>query len=389
MMPAAVAGQAQTAAPRSSELALWLQGTRGRLVSPVESRHAIHAYYTASPESPDGRYIVYYASTIREAHAGQLVLLHRASGEEQVLVSSVSTEDAHRAACQQWVSQGRYIVYHDVRGAADEWVVCRVEVATRARRLLARGRQLGWGQPNADLVPVYGPHWDPAAYQDLDLLHVPTGELRTVLTAAEVRAALPALIAEEFGDRPISIFFPVLSPDLQKVFFKIASPLGGHFRSREASKRALLIGYSLAERRFLFADRRWGHPGWHPGSQLILDIPNVLIDAQTGRRRELQGVPHFPGSHPSFGPNGKLYVTDVALDRMEGQEARAAKGEWGIALVDTTTQEWVLLDRFDGSQGATSWRRCHPHPVFSADGRRLYYTASDTEWSRLRVAERA
>ncbi len=389
MITTAVLSQAQPAAPRSPRLAPWLQGARSRLVSPVEARHAIHAYYTASPESPDGRYIVYYASTTREAHAGQLVLLHRASGEEQVLVSSISTEDAHRAACQQWVAQGRYVVYHDVRGAGDEWVVCSMEVATRSQRVLARGRQLGWGQPNADLVPVYGPHWDPTAYQDLDLLHVPTGELRTVLTAAEVRATLPALIAEEFSDRPISIFFPVLSPDLKKVFFKIASPLGGHFRSREASKRALLICYSLAERRFLFADRRWGHPGWHPGSQLILDVPNVLINAQTGERRELKTVPRFPGSHPSFSPDGKLYVTDVALDRMEGSEARAAKGEWGIALVDSTTQEWLLLDRFDGSQGATSWRRCHPHPVFSIDGRRIYYTASDTEWSRLRVVERA
>ena len=266
-------------------------------------------------------------------------------------------------------------------------MVCRADVASGETQVLARERQLGWGQPEADVVPLYGPHWDPAAHRDLDLLNVVTGEIDTVLTADEVRGACPALIAEEFGDREISIFFPALSPDLSKVFFKIASPLGGHFRSKEASKRALLVCYSLAERRFLFADKKWGHPAWHPDSKTILDVPNELIDVETGGRRSVPSVPRFPGSHPSFSPDGSLYATDVALDRMEGVEA--AKGEWGVALVATETGEWTLLDRFDESKGTASWRRCHPHPVFSPDGKRLYYTTSDTEWSRLRMAERA
>lgn len=380
-------GSATIAAVHRTALAAWQREVRIARVSRVEARHAIHAYYTATPESPDGRYVVFYASTTREAHAGELVLLDRAAGAERVLVGGLSTEDSHRAACQQWAAGGRRVVFHDVCGVQEEWVVRSVDVATGAQRVLARGRQLGWGQPDADVVPLYGPHWDPAAHRDLDLLDVVTGELRTVLTAAEVRAAYPELIAEEFGEREISIFFPALSPDTRKVFFKIAAPLGGHFRSKEASKRALLVCYSLEERRFLFGDKQWGHPAWHPDSQTILDVPNVLIDAQTGERRALRALPRFPGSHPSFSPDGSLYVTDVALDRMEG--VAAARGEWGIALVDVETQRWALIDRFDESQGAASWRRCHPHPVFGADGRRIYYTTSDTEWSRLRVAEPA
>ncbi len=111
----------------------------------------------------------------------------------------------------------------------------------------------------------------------------------------------------------------------------------------------------------------------------------MLIDADTGERRTLDGLPRFPGSHPSFSPDGSLYATDVALDRMDGFDA--PKGEWGVALVDVAARQWALIDRFDDSRGATSWRRCHPHPVFSADGRRLYYTAGETQWTRLRVAE--
>ena len=187
-------------ATRTSGLEAWKRDVRISRVSRTDQRHAIHAYYTATPEAPDGRRAVFYASTARDAHAGELVLVERESGEERTLVSGLSTEDSHRAACQQWASGGRHVVYHDVRGSEEEWVVCSVDVSTGEQRVLARERQLGWGQPDADVVPLYGPHWDRAAHRDLDLRDVTTGEIRTVLTATEVRETCGALIAEEFGE---------------------------------------------------------------------------------------------------------------------------------------------------------------------------------------------
>ena len=101
--------------PRTAGLEAWQRDVRISRVSRVEQRHAIHAYYTATPESSDGAQAVFYASTTREAHAGELILLDRGSGDERTLVSGLSTEDSHRAACQQWASGGRYVVYNDVR----------------------------------------------------------------------------------------------------------------------------------------------------------------------------------------------------------------------------------------------------------------------------------
>jgi hypothetical protein len=190
------------------------------------------------------------------------------------------------------------------------------------------------------------------------------------------------LIRDEFGDRPISIFFPALSPDLNRVFFKIASPVGGHYRSKEASHRALLICYDLKEKRFLFGDKRWGHPAWSPDSNVVMDVPHNMLDVNTGIRQHLN-VMRLPGSHPSFAPDGTLYVSDVALDRIEG--SGAAPGEWGVVLVDSTTEEMLLLHRFDESHGTDSWRRCHPHPIHSADGARIYFCASSTPWAQLTV----
>jgi hypothetical protein len=63
-------------------------------------------------------------------------------------------------------------------------------------------------------------------------------------------------------------------------------------------------------------------------------------------------------------------------------------GEWGLAVADAASGAWVMLYRFDGSHGATSWRRSHPHPAFSADGRRIYFNVNAGPWTELYVAER-
>jgi Tol biopolymer transport system component len=47
-----------------------------------------------------------------------------------------------------------------------------------------------------------------------------------------------------------------------------------------------------------------------------------------------------------------------------------------------------VLHSFEQNRGAKSWRRNDPHPVFSADGKRIYYNTSDEEFTRLMVAER-
>ena len=381
--------------PRAADpLARWRDGVTIAPVSRVAGRHTMHAYYTASPERPGGGAALFYASTTREGYTGSLYLAARggdaedgsAAGQEIELVSGLTVEDAHRAACQQWVSGGRRVVYHDYRDGA--WVVAALDVspdgATHAERVLTGDRLVGWGQPEADLVPLYGTHWLPNTHRDLELLDVASGAVRTVLTAEAVRAAYPEAVADTFGDRPVSIFFPVLSPDLSRVFFKLATATGEDFRSPKASRRAMLICYDLAGGRFLFADERWAHPAWHPDSRTIVDVPHALIDSDTGSRRTLDGLPPLPGAHPSFSPDGTLCVSDVALDRMPG--AGAAPGEWGIVVEDLAAQRSVLLHRFDESQGAASWRRCHPHPVFSPDGRRIYFSTGSSPWTQLQVA---
>src|SRR5262249_26108539 len=156
-------------------------------------------------------------------------------GKVRVLSRGVVVEDAHRAACQQWVSGGRRVVFHTMLKTG-EWVVLGVDVETGRERLLARGRQVGFGQPHGDLVPLCGLHWGPGTPRDLELLNVATGTLaKTAVTAQAVAKAYPEWLRLQFGDGPVSVYIPMLSPDLSRVFFKMASPAGGDFRSRQAS----------------------------------------------------------------------------------------------------------------------------------------------------------
>jgi hypothetical protein len=46
------------------------------------------------------------------------------------------------------------------------------------------------------------------------------------------------------------------------------------------------------------------------------------------------------------------------------------------------------MQKFAGDRGAKSWRVSHPHPVFSADGKRIYYNVNAGEHTQLHVAQR-
>ncbi len=384
-------------------LAPWRGDVKISVITPMDGRHTIHSYFNTCPESPDGRYVLFYSSTAKDGHHGEVVIRDRKSGEEKVLATNINAEDAHRVACQQWVSGGKRVVFHGERDK--EWFTGCVDLDTMKERVLARGQLAGWGQPNADTVPLYSPHWNPGTHRDLDLLNVVTGEKHTAVTVDALKQAYPDWFAKTFGEQKPSVFFPILSPDLQRVFFKMALATGEDPRSKSASVREGLICYSLAEKRFLYMNPKWGHPSWQPDSRHITEMHYTVFDSNDGSVVTNPGMPtkavrakatadgkptrvfalrDVSGDHPSVSPDGKLVVTDTIMTSLGGSRA-----EWGIVLADAKGTGQIIIHKFDNSHGARSWRVSHPHPVFSADGRRIYYNVSDGEFTRLHVAERA
>jgi Tol biopolymer transport system component len=345
-------------------------------VAGADPGHAIHAYFNASPESPDGRWVVYARSGRPDAERADVCLRSRADGELRVLDADVECEDAHRVACQHWAGDGQ-VVWHRLRGGRFE--VLTADPAGGEPRVLAENRLTGWGRPGQRWLPLYGPHWDAAAPRDLLLVDLRSGETRVGLSIDDLRAADGAWVDATFGpDAPVSFFFPILSPDGNRVMCKIACPAGGDMRSKAASQRHGILVWDLPSRRLLWRDSHWGHPAWSPDSRHIVNVQNLIVDAATGQTTQHLGVPHWPMSHPSWHPSGEFYVTDTQLNRL-GYEP----GWWALVLVRRDGSGYRIIHRFDNRGGASSWRIPHPHPVFSPDGERLYANINHGPHTRL------
>jgi hypothetical protein len=382
---AAIAGAAAfgqgVATSGDDRLVRWRSGVKISQVSPVPGRHSMHTYFNLSPESPDGQLVLFFVGTAADGQFGDIVIRNRKSGEERTLASNIATEDAHRVACQQWVSGGKNVVYHEFEGSVP--VVKVVDVASGKIRELARGWLCSWGQPQSDLVPIYPPHWKNSGGEtDLKMMNVRTGESHVIITMPATLAEYGPQIQKTFKGRPITLFFPEMSPNMERVTYKLSTPLSEDFRSDGASFREMLVTYDMKNSKFLFIRDKWGHPDWHPDSRMQLNVPTCIDDTDTGAETDVPGLPVFPGQHPSFSFVGKIFATDTHLETFGG-----AKGWWGVAVADVRGHDYVMLHTFDNSHGATSWRISHPHPAFSPDSKRIYFNVSSTQWTRLFVAE--
>lgn len=362
----------------------WSSGVTIKPVSSIEGRHTLHSYYLTNPESPDGKYVLFFASTDSQGQLGEVRILERATGKEIVLADQVHTEDAHRVACQQWLAGGRYVAFHEV--VNQHWRVVVINVATHQKTVVAEDHQVGFGRPEGALLPMYGCHWNPGPYRDLDVWDAQTGKTTTMAKISAVEEQHGDWLKKEFNAKPCSIFFPVLSPDLKRVFFKVAAGNGGdNYMSSRASHRQGTVVYDFERGACVWQRQQWGHPAWTPDSQHIFEVGNIMFNIAESSTKwtRLQDVPSLSGSHPSISPDGALMVTD-GMSKNAGGKAE----EWGIMVASMRGHQWVLLHSFTQKGGANSWRRSHPHPVFSADGKRIYYNLSDGPYTRLMVAEK-
>jgi hypothetical protein len=361
-------------------LGRWRSGVKIEPVALLTDGHVIHSYFNTCPESPDGKYVLYYTSTTPSGELGDLRIKERATGKETILAENIATEDAHRVACQQWSNNGKTVVYHEVKDG--KWRVMAIDTETRQSRILAQDRQLGFGSPTGKLAPIYGCHWNPGPHRDIEAIHVETGDICTLVEVAEVVKEYSDFVEKTFGTTAISLFFPVMSLDEEKVFFKLSRPNGGtDFKSAAASLREGKVIYDLENRKFLGLLKQWGHPSWTPDSQGIFEKGNSTLNLVSGEIT--RSAPSCISDHPSVAPGNKCFVTDgKVIRRSEGQP-----DDWGIAVGSMSQDDFVVLTTFDNSQGAQTWRHNHPHPTFSADGRRIYFNVNDGIWTRLMVAE--
>src|SRR5580704_5847100 len=76
-------------------LAPWRSGVNIHPVVPDEQRHSIHTYFNICPESPDGKWLLFFTSTAEDGQHGEVRIRNRSTGDERVLVQNLDVEDAH------------------------------------------------------------------------------------------------------------------------------------------------------------------------------------------------------------------------------------------------------------------------------------------------------
>src|SRR5262245_49160708 len=328
--------QSALGAQDDDPVAPWRTRVKISPASRVPGRHTMHTYYLLNPESPDGRSVLFFASTHPAGHVGQICILDRETGAETVLADDIHTEDAHRVALQQWTANGKAVAYHEV--VDKRWQVVVIDLATRSKKIVAENRQLGFGRGDGHVLPLYGCHWNPGEHRDLELYDVATGQIHTAVKIGDVEAMYGDWLTSEFAGQPTSIAFPTISPDHKRVFFKMSAGNGGdNYMSKAASHRQGIVFYDLERERLTCMQRKWGHPAWHPDSFHWIEMGNLLFDANGGPVTRIPGVPALRGQHLSVSPCGKLMVSDGLTETLGGPP-----GEWAVLVADLRGESYAV-----------------------------------------------
>lgn len=346
----------------------WLHHLEIEDVCASEGCHTLHAYFNCSPERPDGREVLFYRSRQGDAMRGELVARKRETGEETVLAADLSVEDPHRAALQQWAGNGRRVVYH--RPGTEGWEVVVADARTGEALRVVPGRQLGVGN-GGEWVPLCAAPGNPGGFRDVELLNVSSGEIRRAVRAERIRGEHEGWVEERCGTAGISLYFPVLSPDGARVFFKLAVPDGAG-----GSRRMGLVVAEIHGEGGCFRWDDWGHPAWHPDSRHIVQPGAIRLDAWTGDSAWMEGFDFPRQGHPAVGPDGRLLVCDTVTDA--GPPFR-----WGIFLTDVEAARSAQIYALQPEPGEGARRSPHPHPVFNATGDAIYLNACDGRFWRL------
>src|SRR5271154_4284984 len=75
---------------KDDPLAPWRSGVTIKPVAPDQPRHSIHSYFNTCPESPDGKWVLFFTSTAADGQHGEVRIRNRASGEERVLAKDLA-----------------------------------------------------------------------------------------------------------------------------------------------------------------------------------------------------------------------------------------------------------------------------------------------------------
>lgn len=335
---------------------------------------AIHTYFDLFPESPDETRIVYYRFFDRPPGPGQVVV---ASRDGNVLCAiDVPWGSAHTAVEQQWVDDD-HIAYRLFDPTGSETVVHSLADGS-SRRLpgLVRmfspvnGTGLSASTNTVDLTA-------PPTEKSVSLTDFMTGDMRRLFTDADILAIHP-LGGTFTGEEEMIFKHTKWAPDGKVFFFVFANEPHHRLTGKGAPIKSVFVANADGSGvRYL---TEFGHhPGWDPGSAFIYSWDRLPGGGQALAVHPRDGSPSDrvlacgPGVHSSLNPDGRRLVTDAPNWPERGR---------GALLMYTDGGPHEILATFK-TPDTSHETGCHPHPIWSRNGTRVYFNASEAGIAHL------
>lgn len=339
---------------------------------------AIHSYFDLCPESPDGQWVVYFRFNDKPPAVGAVMVASRDGTDHRVMAEG-ARGTAHGGAFQQWAGP-QAIGY----STSDEGGACAViaSIADASRRRLDSAVRMfcpetGLGLVSSHELAIVGDAIPERAA--VYLVDLESGARRPLFDVADCVADHPAR-AQIAGPEHYKFKHTKWAPDGQH-FFVVFNNEGAARTGIDTPriKALYLADADGAKPRFL---TEFGHhPMWSGNGEYAYYFERaegggqdlVAFYPKSGERQVLLGG--IEGCHSSLSPDSKWLVADAY--RWGGVEDAGV-----LLLYEMGAGKQEVLAEFT-VRDLTHQTGCHAHPVWSRDGRRVYFNCAEDDNPRL------
>lgn len=350
-------------------------------VRPLTTDPAIHTYFDVVPESPDGGHVTWFAFDGKPLTHGRVVVANR-DGSDPVNVTHCRG-NAHCGAHQGWLDSDHIFF------AADG----QVQVAHRSGRVVQRydgavdtihqASRRALVHSNGIRKAEGTPPKEQACYR-IDLTDGTMVDLLDRATAFSLIADHVDLTGVD--EESMNFQHTKWSPDGTQWFVVFANEIWR--RTHPGVPRVKVILAAAGDGSDLrFVDSFGHHPNWLPdgsGIYAFADGGKKTVVRWGDRGGEPAVLARFPAEgHPCVSPDSRWITSDT--------HHWPSPGRGAVLLHDLQSGETQTMHETDCP--TVPWQTdhppamvCHPHPVWSADGQRVYFNAVLNEMPQLCVA---